>query len=104
MIKNNLKPTENKEGVDNSLLGSATEVTEESLFSAVVYVGIAMGIGALINIIVDYILIKNFNMAVEGAAIATISSQFISFLFSTKVGIENNNLKLSILFNSFLNS
>lgn len=55
---------------------------------------IASSIGALINIIVDYILIKNFNMAVEGAAIATISSQFISFLFSLvfvkKLQKENN--------------
>ena len=54
----------------------------------------ASSIGALINIIVDYILIKNLNMAVEGAAIATISSQFISFLFSLifvkKLQKENN--------------
>ena len=55
---------------------------------------IASSIGALINIFVDYILIKNLNMAVEGAAIATVSSQFISFLFSLifvkKLQRENN--------------
>ena len=46
MIKNNLKPTEGKAGFDSSLLNNESEMTEESLFSAVVYVGIAMGIGA----------------------------------------------------------
>jgi len=37
----------------NSLLNNESEMTEESLFSAVVYVGIAMGIGATINIILE---------------------------------------------------
>ena len=39
-------------------------------------------IGIFINIIVDYFLIKNLHMGIKGAAIATISSQFISFVFS----------------------
>lgn len=43
---------------------------------------LASSIGIFINIIVDYFLIKNLHMGIKGAAIATISSQFISFVFS----------------------
>ena len=43
---------------------------------------LASSIGIFINIIVDYFLIKNLHMGIKGAAIATISSQFISFIFS----------------------
>ena len=60
MIKNNLKPTEGKAGFDTSLLNTESEVTEDSLFSAVIYISIAMGIGATVNI-----LLNNFFAAHE---------------------------------------
>lgn len=49
MLKNNLKPTENASGMDASLLGEEHPVSEDRIFSAVVYVGIAMGIGTSLN-------------------------------------------------------
>ena len=49
MIKNNLKPTEGANGMDASLLGEDHPISEDRIFSAVVYVGIAMGIGTSIN-------------------------------------------------------
>ena len=49
MIKNNLKPTEGANGMDASLLGEEYPISEDRIFSAVVYVGIAMGIGTSIN-------------------------------------------------------
>ena len=60
MIKYNLKPTEGKAGFDTSLLNTESEVTEDSLFSAVIYISIAMGIGATVNI-----LLNNFFAAHE---------------------------------------
>ena len=39
-------------------------------------------IGAFINIVIDFVLVKHFNMGVEGAAIATVFSQIISFVFA----------------------
>lgn len=38
--------------------------------------------GAFINIVIDFVLVKHFNMGVEGAAIATVFSQIISFVFA----------------------
>lgn len=49
MEKNGLKPTEGKAGMDATLLGEEVPVTEDRVFSAVVFVGIAMGIGSAIN-------------------------------------------------------
>ena len=49
MIKNNLKPTEGANGMDASLLGEDHPISEDRIFSAVLYVGIAMGIGTSIN-------------------------------------------------------
>ena len=98
MIKNNLKPTESKEGVDNSLLGSTTEVTEESLFSAVVYVGIAMGIGALINNMLAKAGIK-FPVYLMGMVVAAIIRNILDFnqkqLPFSEIGmVENISLSL----------
>ncbi|MFZ7972021.1 sodium/glutamate symporter [Fusobacterium watanabei] len=106
MIKNNLKPTENKEGVDNSLLGSATEVTEESLFSAVVYVGIAMGIGALINNMLAKAGIK-FPVYLMGMVVAAIIRNILDFnqkqLPFTEIGIVGN-ISLSLFLSMALMS
>ena len=46
------------------------------------YAMTSMVIGAVLNIILDPIFIFLFNMGVEGAAIATILSQFITFLLN----------------------
>ncbi|WDA46746.1 sodium/glutamate symporter [Fusobacterium nucleatum] len=106
MIKNNLKPTENKEGVDNSLLGTATEVTEESLFSAVVYVGIAMGIGALINNMLAKAGIK-FPVYLMGMVVAAIIRNILDFnqkqLPFTEIGIVGN-ISLSLFLSMALMS
>lgn len=40
------------------------------------------GIGAVINIVMDYILVVGFGMGVKGAAIATVVSQIIGFSFA----------------------
>ena len=42
----------------------------------------ALSIGAIVNIIVDYILVGMLNMGVRGAAIATISSQGLGFAYA----------------------
>ena len=106
MIKNNLKPTENKEGVDNSLLGSATEVTEESLFSAVVYIGIAMGIGALINNMLAKAGIK-FPVYLMGMVVAAIIRNILDFnqkqLPFSEIGIVGN-ISLSLFLSMALMS
>ena len=106
MIKNNLKPTENKEGVDNSLLGSATEVTEESLFSAVVYIGIAMGIGATITLILGNHGIK-FPAYLMGMVVAAIIRNILDFnqkqLPFTEIGIVGN-ISLSLFLSMALMS
>ena len=106
MIKNNLKPTESKEGVDNSLLGSATEVTEESLFSAVVYIGIAMGIGALINNMLAKAGIK-FPVYLMGMVVAAIIRNILDFnqkqLPFTEIGIVGN-ISLSLFLSMALMS
>lgn len=43
---------------------------------------IATSIGTLINIVVDYLLVGMLSMGVEGAAIATLGSQFIAFCYT----------------------
>lgn len=42
----------------------------------------ATSIGAIVNIIIDLILVKYLNMGVKGAAIATLISQCLGFLFA----------------------
>lgn len=65
-----------------------------------------MVLGAVLNTILDPILIFKFNMGVEGAAIATIFSQFITFIFnaiyikkfkSISLNKQTIKLKFSIL-------
>ncbi len=63
---------------------------------------ITVATGAAINIILDPILIFGFDMGVEGAAIATVASQFVSALWvmifltgkRTKLRIKKSNFKL----------
>ena len=106
MIKNNLKPTENKAGVDDSILGSTTEVTEERLFSAVVYIGIAMGIGATITLILGNHGIK-FPAYLMGMVVAAIIRNILDFnqkqLPFTELGIVGN-ISLSLFLSMALMS
>ena len=106
MIKNNLKPTENKAGVDDSILGSATEVTEERLFSAVVYIGIAMGIGATITLILGNHGIK-FPAYLMGMVVAAIIRNILDFnqrqLPFNEIGIVGN-ISLSLFLSMALMS
>lgn len=106
MIKNNLKPTENKAGVDDSILGSTTEVTEERLFSAVVYIGIVMGIGATITLILGNHGIK-FPAYLIGMVVAAIIRNILDFnqkqLPFTEIGIVGN-ISLSLFLSMALMS
>ena len=56
MLKNDLKSTDVKDEFNVSLMENKTEVTEERLFSAVIYISIAMGIGATLNIMLNNFL------------------------------------------------
>ncbi|QQB73414.1 sodium/glutamate symporter [Fusobacterium canifelinum] len=106
MIKNNLKPTENKSGVDDSLLGTVTEVTEDRLFSAVVYIGIAMGIGATITLILGNHGIK-FPAYLMGMVVAAIIRNILDFkqkqLPFNEIGIVGN-ISLSLFLSMALMS
>lgn len=58
--------------------------------------------GAIMNIIVDYILVMGFNMGVKGAAIATLLSQIAAFCMSAYVfrkTVKHNDMKLKPSFN-----
>jgi len=84
MIKNNLKPTEGKAGFDTSLLNTESEMTEESLFSAVVYIGIAMGIGATVNILLNNFFVAHdikikFPAYLMGMVVAAIIRNILDF-------------------------
>ena len=106
MIKNNLKPTENKGGVDDSLLGVESEVTEDRLFSAVVYIGIAMGIGATITLILGNHGIK-FPAYLMGMVVAAIIRNILDFnqkqLPFNEIGIVGN-ISLSLFLSMALMS
>ena len=65
------------------------------------YAMTSMLIGAILNIILDPIFIFAFNMGVEGAAIATVISQFVTFLMNVlcirkfkSIKIEKQDFKL----------
>ena len=106
MIKNNLKPTEGKAGFDSSLLNNESEMTEESLFSAVVYIGIAMGIGATITLILGNHGIK-FPAYLMGMVVAAIIRNILDFnqkqLPFTEIGIVGN-ISLSLFLSMALMS
>lgn len=106
MIKNNLKPTENKSGVDDSLLGTESEVTEERIFSAVVYIGIAMGIGATITLMLGKAGVK-FPAYLMGMVVAAIIRNILDFnhkqLPFNEIGIVGN-ISLSLFLSMALMS
>lgn len=106
MIKNNLKPTENKSGIDDSLLGTESEVTEERIFSAVVYIGIAMGIGATITLMLGKAGIK-FPAYLMGMVVAAIIRNILDFnhkqLPFNEIGIVGN-ISLSLFLSMALMS
>ena len=61
---------------------------------------LTMLIGAFLNVILDYVFIFIFNMGVQGAALATIISQFVSALwvlyyFYSKKSVLSIQRKLS---------
>lgn len=57
----------------------------------------ATSIGAFINILIDYILVAKFHMGVEGAAIATLFSQFVACSYSiVKMNQYRKNYELSL--------
>lgn len=60
-----------------------------------VYGTIGMGTGAVLNIILDPIFIFGFQMGIMGAALATIISQFISFLLLFFGCLRNGEVKLN---------
>lgn len=55
---------------------------------------IGIGIGGILNIILDPIFIFSFNMGTAGAAIATIISQFISFNILYHNSAKGGNIKI----------
>lgn len=70
------------------------------------YAMASMVLGAILNIILDPIFIFVFKMGVEGAAIATVISQIVTFVMnimyikkfkSVKIGKEEFKLKLNVL-------
>ncbi len=70
------------------------------------YAMTSMVLGAVLNIILDPIFIFVFKMGVEGAAIATVISQIVTFIMnimyikkfkSVKIGKEEFKLKLNVL-------
>ncbi len=59
----------------------------------------ANSIGALLNIVVDYILVAHLNIGIAGAAIATVVSQFVGLIFvlyKFKDVTKHFKIKLSI--------
>ena len=74
-----------KEYIDIVLLGSLFLSFTNILGYCIIALGdprvtvVSLSIGAITNIIVDYILVVKFNMGVKGAAISTVLSQGIGF-------------------------
>ncbi|HEY5563713.1 MAG TPA: MATE family efflux transporter [Clostridiaceae bacterium] len=56
-------------------------------------------IGAIFNVIINYFLVTMFSFGVKGAAIATVSSQIIAFIYVLKQFMKmKNGIKFSIKF------
>lgn len=58
---------------------------------------LSISIGAICNIIMDYILVVKFNFGVEGAAIATVSSQIVAFIY-TFIKFMQNKKQMDLSF------
>ena len=54
-------------------------------------------LGAILNIIIDYILVFKFNYGVKGAAVATVISQIIGFLYAS-YKFRNTNKEFNLSF------
>ena len=61
-----------------------------------VYAMTGIVLGAIVNVVLDPIFIFYFNMGVEGAALATVLSQMISFILLLYGMKKGSNIKLSI--------
>lgn len=61
-----------------------------------VYAMAGIVLGAIVNVVLDPIFIFYFNMGVEGAALATVLSQIISFILLLYGMKKGSNIKLSI--------
>ena len=61
-----------------------------------VYAMTGIVLGAIVNVVLDPIFIFYFNMGVEGAALATVLSQIISFILLLYGMKKGSNIKLSI--------
>ncbi|HHV07270.1 MAG TPA: MATE family efflux transporter [Firmicutes bacterium] len=58
------------------------------------YAMLGIGTGGIINIVLDPIFIFGLNMGISGAALATIISQFISFLILLRNSSVGDNIKI----------
>ncbi|NLY50425.1 MAG: MATE family efflux transporter, partial [Firmicutes bacterium] len=58
------------------------------------YAMLGIGTGGLLNIVLDPIFIFSLNMGIGGAALATIISQFISFLILLRQSAAGGNIKI----------
>ena len=54
-------------------------------------------LSGLLNILLDYILLKNFNMGLTGAALASIISQYIGAIFSLIYFVNKNSSYLKLV-------
>ena len=61
-----------------------------------IYAMVGLMCGAIVNVILDPLLIIVFKMGVSGAAIATVSGQFISFIVLMIGSTKGENIRLSI--------
>lgn len=61
-----------------------------------VYAMVGIVSGAVVNIVLDPVFIFKLNMGVSGAALATVISQFVSFLLLLKGTSKGSSIKLSI--------
>lgn len=60
---------------------------------------ISTSIGTIVNILLDYLLVKVYGMGIEGAAIATLTSQVLAFtyvLITFLLSLKELNLKLNL--------
>lgn len=61
----------------------------------------SISIGAICNVIMNYILVVKFNFGVEGAAIATVSSQIVAFIY-TLIKFMQNKKQMNLTFENKL--